>query len=315
MTNGGWGGYGWHGWQDVSEIRRLLAAGANPDESTAWYLPPLHSAAEWGTAPVVAELAARVHDVDALAEGRTALWQAVAANRPDNARALVAAGADPRRDMMSGWSPARLSLAGPTPDLFAQGGSLTPSESATIAERQRLVAALDVEHIEGLGIACVADISAAEAIRRLDAEVVECDYEQVMGLWMDDPIGDDTINTMWVTEVPGGCVVAQPWGYGPQMPVVTGLLSVGTVCYGMYANPKSGNQGSIIRDGETVGWDLHPGGGPDVREDVLLSYLYWHHALAYCFAYTGLRPTDSRSITGPPDTWIRLPQRDYWARE
>jgi hypothetical protein len=47
------------------------------------------------------------------------LWEAVFNNRPDNARVLAGAGADPWQTMMNGWSPGRLSLATPTPDLFA----------------------------------------------------------------------------------------------------------------------------------------------------------------------------------------------------
>ncbi|WP_447001978.1 hypothetical protein ACRAKI_19740 [Saccharothrix isguenensis] len=66
------------------------------------------------------------------------------------------------------------------------------------------------------------------------------------------------------------------------------VLSAGTTCYGMYANPKSGSQGSTVPDDEVVGWDLHPGGGPGEQGDVLLSYLYRNQALAYCFAYAGL---------------------------
>ncbi|RCG16859.1 ankyrin repeat domain-containing protein, partial [Sphaerisporangium album] len=38
-------------------------------------------------------------------------------------------------------------------------------------------------------------------------------------------------------------------------------MSAGTLCYAMFANPKSGNQGVIVRDGQTVGGD-HPGGTP-----------------------------------------------------
>lgn len=30
----------------------------------------------------------------------------------------------------------------------------------------------------------------------------------------------------------------------------------------LFDNPASGSQGSILRDGEIVGWDLHPGGTP-----------------------------------------------------
>jgi hypothetical protein len=72
-------------------------------------------------------------------------------------------------------------------------------------------------------------------------------------------------------------------GGAPQQPGVQKLLSVGTVCYGLYANPESGNQGSVFRDGVGEGWDLH------------------------------LRPTDARAVTGPPDLWVELAERDYWA--
>jgi hypothetical protein len=313
MTDdGGWAGLGWHGWTDLDQVRARLDAGADPNASGWWPGPPLHVAAERGSPDVVAELAGRVDDVDALASGRTALWRAVAANRPDNAAALVAAGADPRRDMMGGWSPARLSLAGPTPELFGSDESLSPEETAVVAESRRLIAAIGDPHYEGLGIACVADIDVAEAVRRLDAEIVEDGGDQVEEAWLEDPNDESVILTMWATDVPGGCVIAQPWGYGPQMPGVTRALSAGTTCYGMYANPKSGNQGSITCDGEVVGWDLHPGGGPDEDDAVLMSYLYRHRALAYCFAYADLRPTDNRAVVGPPDIWIRLPEGDYW---
>ncbi|MDQ0846735.1 hypothetical protein QFZ68_006415 [Streptomyces sp. V1I6] len=118
-----------------------------------------------------------------------------------------------------------------------------------------------------------------------------------------------------MTSVPGGCVVTQPWGYAPQMPGVVTRLSAGTVCYGLYANPKSGDQGSIARNGVIEGSDLHPGGGPDTgdtSEEVLASYLYHYNAVAYSCAYAGLRLTDARAVVGPPDIWARLPQRDYW---
>ncbi|MGW0810420.1 hypothetical protein [Nonomuraea sp. NPDC002799] len=59
---------------------------------------PAHSRLE-----AVAELTQRIQDIGALADdddehpGRTVLWTAVFANRPDRARVLVAAGADPLR--------------------------------------------------------------------------------------------------------------------------------------------------------------------------------------------------------------------------
>jgi ankyrin repeat protein len=117
VDGGGWAGFGWYGWNNVDQVREWLEQGANPNADMGWLWTPLHQAAASGSAEVVAELAGRAADVDAMSHGCTALWRAVAANRPDNARALLAAGADPLGDMMSGWSPARLSLAGLTDDV------------------------------------------------------------------------------------------------------------------------------------------------------------------------------------------------------
>ncbi|WP_269856794.1 ankyrin repeat domain-containing protein [Streptomyces sp. RPT161] len=314
--NDGWAGVSWEDWQDHDGIRRRLGQGADPE---AWSGGrPLHRAAAFGSPEVVAELARRVADVDALENGATALWEAVLANRPDNARALVAAGADPWRPLIGGWSTGRLSLAGPTPDLFTvpEGErGLTETERAVAQEGRRLVAALGSIYYEGTGLACVAGIDAEEAIRRLEATraggseldaLLENPYEY------DE---DQGLRIVGVTTVPGGCVVTQPWGYAPQMPGVLTRLSVGTACYGLYANPKSGNQGAIARDGVIEGYDLHPGGGPyldDTPEEVLASYLYQCNAVAYSCAWAGLRLTDARAVVGPPDTWVQLPQRDYW---
>jgi hypothetical protein len=255
-----------------------------------------------------------VDDVDAMVDGRTALWCAVAANRFDNARALADAGADPWREMMSGWSPGRLSLASSVPGLFGSDRALAPEEAAAVDESRRLIGIFGTPYRDGLGIACVAGIDVAEAVRRLDAEILGGDEDQLLAAIGDDELGPEAMATMWATDVPGGMVLAQPWGYAAQMPGVTKALSAGTSCYGMYVNPKSGDQGSIARDGEIVGWDLIPGGQPEQGdEDILLSYLYQYQALAYCFAYPGLRPADQRAIAGPADAWIRIPNRDYWS--
>ena len=118
----GWAGMGWRSWRDLDEVRARLASGADPQSGPQGRPPPLHHAAEYGSADVVAELAAVVTDVDAEHDGRTALWTAVSTGRDDNARALADAGADPWRPMMNGWSPGRLSLAGRTPGLFPPPG-------------------------------------------------------------------------------------------------------------------------------------------------------------------------------------------------
>jgi hypothetical protein len=85
----------------------------------------------------------------------------------------------------------------------------------------------------------------------------------------------------------GRCVVTQPWEYAPSIPGVPARLSVGTVCYGLYANPDSGNQGSIVRHGTIEGSDRHPG--------------------------------EDRTSTTPPrrcwprSGWVELPRRDHWS--
>ncbi|MBD0742571.1 ankyrin repeat domain-containing protein [Streptomyces sp. CBMA152] len=306
---------GWD-WTNHDDIRQRLDQGADPE---AWSGGrPLHRAAVLGSAEVVGELARRVADVDALENGVTALWEAVVARQPDNARALVAAGADPWRPSIAGWSPGRLSLAGPTPRLFTvpAGERLTDTERAAAEEAARLIGALGSFYYEGTGLACVAGIDAAEAIRRLEATPAQ---DEVVDEVLEDPYAyemDEILPIVGVTSVPGGCVVTQPWGYAPQMPGVLTRLSAGTVCYGLYANPKSGNQGSIARDGSIDGWDLHPGGGPDVgdsREAVLASYLYQYNAVAFSCSFAGLRLTDARAVIGPPDLWVQLPPHDYWS--
>ncbi|MEV0822937.1 ankyrin repeat domain-containing protein [Nonomuraea rubra] len=320
----GWSGIGWSGrgrshWTDLGLIRARLDAGADPNSGVRLHGRPLHAAAGRGSPEVITELAGRVDDIDAEHEGRTALWAAVFANRPDNARALVAAGADPWRPMMNGWSPGRLSLAGPTPDLFPLPSpeiGLSEAEAAAATEARRLISALGGCSREGLSLACVADITAAEAIRRLEATPAD---EDDLELIEDDPWSDvdHSLTIVGITDVPGGCVITQPWGYGGSTPGVIKRLSLSTVCYAMYANPKSGNQGRVARDGTLEAWDTYPGGGTvspdDPAEEILATYLYHFHAVAYCCAGAGLRLADARPILGPPDMWMRLPERDYWA--
>jgi hypothetical protein len=355
-----WPGLSWGFWDDITKVRARLAAGADPDADLGDNRRPLHLAAERGSAVVVAELAAVTSDVDAMHDGRTALWIAVQARNAPHARALAAAGADPWRPMMGGWSPGRLSLAGPTPDLFAGPGGtpglspglrpgsspdlspalppglssaglspglsqaglspglsqaglspgLSVAEAETAQEAHRLITALgSFDDDDGDSFCCVSGLTAREAINRLGGVVI--DYEEP-----DDPDYDDDNRIVAVTDVPGGCVLSQRYGFLASTPAVSGPLSADTVCYAMYANPKSGNQGSIMRDGSTIGSDLHPGGGwsaaGDPPDEILHTYLYRGHAVAYCCSYTGLRLTDPRPFTGTPDYWIELPDRDWW---
>jgi Ankyrin repeats (3 copies) len=309
-----------HGdWEDLAKIRALLEAGADPDGSVWGYRRPLHVAAEEGCPEVVAELAGRVADIDAEEEGRSALWTAVYHGHLDNARALAGAGADPWRPMMAGWSPGRLSLAGPAPDLFAvpEGEEgLSDEEAAMAVTAPRLTDIFEGLYLEGLGLACVADVSAAEAAQRLGATRLpaseKAHFDEL--LWPEND--DEGIEIIGATDVPGGCVITQPWGYAPQMPGVMALLSAGTIAHGLYANPKSGDQGCIFRDGHPERNDLCPGIPPyddATSREILVGYLTRRDPVAYCCAYVGLRLPDARPVEGPPDMWLRLPERDWWA--
>jgi len=312
-----WAALRFGAWSNLDMVAQCLAAGADPDARVPGGGRPLHLAVERGSAAVVTELASRVQEIDSEEHGRTALWTAVHDGRSDLALILAQAGADPWRPMMAGWSPGRLCLAGPDPALFGTpppGVELSAEETATVEEARRLRAAIGDPESEGLSLACVAGIDAAEAVRRLGATD---DPETPVDDYLDDDVDERAMLTVGVTDVPGGCVVTQPWAFGASMPLVGRLLSAGTVCYAMYANPKSGNQGAAYRDGVVEGWDLSPGlehvEEGDPAPVILRTYLYRGSALGTCCAYAGLRLPDARAITGPADRWVRLPERDWWA--
>ncbi|MDI6105420.1 hypothetical protein QLQ12_43245 [Actinoplanes sp. NEAU-A12] len=330
----GWSGVRlWDG-GDVAQVSERLTAGADPCADTGHsFETMLHIAAERAVPAVVAAMAGAARDPDVLAGGLSPLWLAVYADRYDNACALVAAGADPWLPMMAGWSPGRLALAGPEPGLF---GEPPPGVALTVAEREAVALADEIAdltegvHYDGTGLLCVAGLDATDVIRRLGGTAMT--EEQLLAHYgveaEEDPEPGDEDDWRWlaemndlrlvgVSDVPGGCVVTQPWGYQPQTPVVARLLSAGTVAYGLYANPKSGNQGIVCRDGVIERSDLHPGGRPwdtDPAAEVLLGYLYRDRAPMYACAFAGLRPVDARCVTGPADHWVLLPDRDYWAR-
>jgi len=168
-----WDGVQLWGGGDAVQVRARLAEGADPGAPYGYRgQTALHAAAELASPEVVAAMAESARELDRLAEGRSALWQAVYAERFDIARVLVAAGADPWLSMMAGWSPGRLSLAGPEPDLFPgrpEGVSLTPVEAEAAALGSELRARLGGLVLDGTGLLCVADVDTAEVVRRLDA--------------------------------------------------------------------------------------------------------------------------------------------------
>ncbi|WP_405093332.1 ankyrin repeat domain-containing protein [Micromonospora sp. NBC_01392] len=328
---GDWDGVGLLRGGDVAQVRARLAAGADP-LAPCWQggRTMLHETAESASPAVVAAMARAAHDLDRPADGRSALWLAVHAGRADNARVLADAGADPWLPMMAGWSPGRLSLAGPEPALFTgrpADVALTPAEAGVAARAPRLRATFTGIHLEGTGLLSVAGIDTADVVRRLHATTAtEDDLLTRYDVEVDEDFDPDADPDAWRwledihdplliggTDVPGGCVLTQPWGYQPQTLVVGRAVSAGTIAYGLFANPKSGNQGSVFTDAPTPARDLHPGGEPwedATPDEILLSYLYRGTPAAYACAYVGLEPRSARPVTGPPDTWMLVPERD-----
>ncbi|RVX41414.1 hypothetical protein EDD27_3945 [Nonomuraea polychroma] len=327
-------------WNDLDLVRGRLAAGADPNGPLhpSGYGTPLSEAAGSGSPEVVATLAALVRDVDAdNGEGQTALWAAVCGRRAENAAALLAAGADAWRPIAGDWSPGRLALLSPLASHFEHlPGAVPPpaEERAAAAEADRFRGMLGDVDAEGLGIAFVAGIDEDETIRRLGASPERCPV-----LDLDDPPfpfcepdedeeEDDYLDPddfcdlrfVGVTGVEGGCVVSQPWGFLPANHTVLGRLSAGTVAYGLYLNPKSGAQGMVARDGtldHDWGLDIHPievgylePGGGNVLLRFLYSSCYAGDAVGYGCAYTGLRISDRRAVTGPFRRWVQVPGWD-----
>lgn len=302
-----WSGIVYGDFADLEKFRQRLDAGADPCGELWQYETPLHVAAQEGSPEVVFELASRAREVDALCQGRSALWNAVYHHRDDNVAVLMEQGADPWLPMMDGWSPGRLGSAGPLCELFeAPGGqALTEEERTMAAAGPELAEVFSDIPYDGFSVACVRGLTAVEATQRLSVGEV---------IVVDDPVPWSELDfcgemqVVGVTDVPGGCVIAQPWAYRADDVEVIGALSAGTFAYGMYANPKSGNQGCIAEDGQMVKSDLHPGYDPDddaTAREVLASFASRGSAIVHCLVYAGLRP-DSTDCLENPDAWLRL---------
>ncbi|MCL7430315.1 ankyrin repeat domain-containing protein [Streptomyces sp. YS415] len=329
-----WQSMSYDDWGDLEQVRHRLARGEDPNTLPDGE-PPLVRAAAAGNPEVVAELVRLVDDVDARGEEWpfTPLLAAVFEKHAAAARVLAEAGADPWRKVLGSWSPGRLSLAGPAPDLFEVPGweqGLTWLERTAAAEARRInVALASYRPDDGTALACVAGIDAAEAARRLRAEsltdtgpgsrlaaFLESDYDRP----------DEELElTVAVTDVPGGCVVIQQWGHLPADDAVLVPLTKGTFGYGYYLNPKGGEHGMVMRDGvfvrqEEVGDWCFSLELPDEDDDEgyedhealaqvdldLFNHYVFDHSAAYACAMAGLRPADARAFTGAPDRWLRL---------
>lgn len=88
---------------DVTEVQKLIDAGANVNEQSYTGITALMTAAGMGKADIVKVLLAKKADVNAKAQGGfTALMQAALAGRPEVAKILLEAGADPNAEDMTG---------------------------------------------------------------------------------------------------------------------------------------------------------------------------------------------------------------------
>jgi hypothetical protein len=79
----------------------------------------------------------------------------------------------------------------------------------------------------------------------------------------------------------------------------------------VYIDPKEGCRGIAFHHGHLVGDHLSPGSGDAGPEDsgseVLRTYLYYGHPVAYCCDAAGLTPESRRPFIGPPTKLLRLP--------
>lgn len=92
---------------DVTEVEKLIDAGANVNEQSYTGITALQTAAGMGKTDVVRLLIRRGADVNQKAQGGfTALMQAALAGRPEVAEILLEAGADPNAEDMTGKSAA-----------------------------------------------------------------------------------------------------------------------------------------------------------------------------------------------------------------
>jgi hypothetical protein len=284
--------------------------------------PPLHQAAISGLPTHLVEQRIRASAaVDAVWSGRTALWDAVMHRQHETARLLAAAGADPWRPLIGGWSAGRLALAGPEPALFGPpppDTHLTPAELAATARAQRLIQAVGDIPVDGMSVACLARVDSAEATGRLRAVPIEIpDFaEWAIDPWSQGLTEHEVEYTVGASDVRGGCVLTQWAGPTAAAPGVLALLTRGTSACTLYADEKTGLRGARFRNGRLVGDGLRPGDGepaPDAPADeVLRAYLCYRNPIAHCCDATGLTPDDAHAFTGPPDHFLRLPPINLW---
>ncbi|MET8689142.1 ankyrin repeat domain-containing protein [Streptomyces sp. NPDC004732] len=326
VPRGDWAGMGYEDWSDAALIRARLDGGA-PVDAPVWSgATPLHLTAERGDAESLGLLLPHVIQVDVPDdEGHTALWHAACRGNEDSVRALIRAGADVWTPQTGPWSPGRLLLTTPLATVVEDLPGAVPlpdEELAAFRAADALIAAFDDQDAwtEGLGIAFVRDLDAAEVVRRLGSDPALCPEVPPEQAPFDEEDYDTSLRFVAVTDLPGspgGCVITQD-GYMPGDDAVLRVISAHTTAYGMYFNPKGGTHGTLARDGRCMEHE-EIGLSPDASDPAA----YWHFRfwqagsgvpfdaldLAYACAAAGLRITDGRPALDDtlPRRWVELP--------
>ncbi|NGN70465.1 ankyrin repeat domain-containing protein, partial [Streptomyces sp. A7024] len=329
----GWGDLTFPRWRglDLAAVEELLAGGGAVDgrlgDERDWETP-LHRAAEYGSAEVVAAMARAAPAVDVSDHaGRTPLWQAVACGRADVVRVLLAAGADAWRPGVAGWTPGRLGLMTELAPIFAAlpgAVELTAGERAAQDAAGRLIDVFAAEQIfaEGMLVSFVSGVTEDEAIRRLGGDpgaVPVLELDDVLDVGPYDTHGNHGVG---VTGVRRGCILTQH-AHALESNELMRRMGPGTTGYSVFFNPKGGVIGDLYRDGEPVRHEeigLEP--YPDDPPEHWL-YRFWQRGetafqqgdapvLAYACAMAGisrLRPGDAMAISAGPRRVVEVAGR------
>ncbi|MBC9957161.1 hypothetical protein [Yimella sp. cx-51] len=233
-------------YSDPAAVEAELARGADlfADDAIFWLVM-------WGSPQTLALALPFVEDIDRfgseVGEGRTLLWTALFAGKHEMAAMLHDAGADPWLDQMGGWSPGRLALAGPAPDLFdtpPERVGLTRAEIELIDSAARSTPACTaLADAQGWSLCAVACIDSAEALRRLQAIPAE-DLPDDPRDW---PTAMDGRPLVVAHETSGGCLLLHPCSFEASMPGVLCRVASDTRAYAVFDNAARGRQAVMPR--------------------------------------------------------------------
>lgn len=172
---------------DLDGMKRLLAAGANPNGADREHLPLLRAAMNGHATCVAALLAAGADPNVENNMGSTALHFAASMDRSEVVAALLAAGADPMATNFNVWTPLHhaafrgrtcvlplLLAAAPQAALAKDGAARTPLEAALVCGHMETARSLlELQLRPASEVLCLLVIYDSSLVRPLFATVVE----------------------------------------------------------------------------------------------------------------------------------------------